>query len=153
MLRTLRLMSGFCAAFVLVSLIPAAEPDLSGYRTVATAVAAKETKGTAPTTRRPAFLGLSLTLDANARLAVADVAAESPAAKAGVLPGDHLLMADGKPVASEDLFHELIRTKAPGKALKLNVSRKDKPMELTATLARLSRRCRRVGCAAASASR
>ncbi len=139
MSRMLRLVSGFFAAFVLVSYIPAAEPDLAEYRTVETAIAAKDAKAPVPTSRRPAFLGMHLAVETTGRVAVADVAADSPAAQGGVQVGDYLLKLDGQPVASEDAFHDLLRNKAPGDNVKLAVARKDKPVELTATLASLSR--------------
>jgi M6 family metalloprotease-like protein len=137
--RTLRLASGFCAALLLASYLPAGEPDLAEYRTVETAVAAKDAKAPAPATRRPVLLGLHLTVESTGRVAVADVATDSPAAQAGVQVGDHILKFDGQLVTSEEAFHDLLRAKAAGDAVKLSLSRKDKPMELTATLAPLSK--------------
>ena len=139
MSQTLRLLSGLVAAFVLVCFLPAAEPDLADYRTVETAVAAKVVKAGPALAPRPAFLGLNVAVDTKGRLAVAEVADDSPAAKAGVQSGDLLLKLDGLAVGSDDTLHELLRGKAPGDAVKLSVTRKDKPMELTAALAALSR--------------
>jgi M6 family metalloprotease-like protein len=80
-----------------------------------------------------------VTADAQGRLTVAEVSAESPAAQAGVQRGDVLNSLNGSPVADEDAFRDLMRTKAVDAAVKLRLTRKDKPVEVTATLAPLSR--------------
>ncbi len=138
MTRTVRILGGLAAAFVLICSLRAAEPDLAEYRTVETAVAAKGVKGGLPAAPRPVFLGLHVA-ENKGKLTVEEVAADSPAAKAGVQRGDLLLKLDGKDTNTEDAFRDLLRGKSPGDAVKLSVSRKDKPLELTATLEALSR--------------
>ena len=117
----------------------AADPDLSEYRTVDKAVAAKITKGAAANiVPRTPFLGLVLTTD-KGKVLVEEVAADSPAAKAGIQRGDQVLKADGKDVKTDDDFEELLKAKGPGDPLRLRLTRKDKPLDVSATLAPLSK--------------
>jgi M6 family metalloprotease-like protein len=117
----------------------AAEPDLSDYRTVETAIAVKGGKTLTTLAPRVGFLGLSLAPDGKGRLSVADVAADSPAAKAGVKSSDVLVKLGAAEVKDEDAFREALRDRGPGDAVKLSLLRDGKPIEVTATLAALSR--------------
>jgi M6 family metalloprotease-like protein len=113
--------------------------DLAEYRTVETALTTKVGGGILKTSGTPAYLGVNLDIDDAKRLVVARVEPDSPAAKAGLQRGDLLLALDGKDVKDDDGQHELLRTKSPGDVVKLRLSRQDKPLDVTATLAPLSR--------------
>ncbi|HSC26885.1 MAG TPA: PDZ domain-containing protein, partial [Vicinamibacterales bacterium] len=65
------------------------------------------------------------------------VDARSPAAAAGLRPGDHLLAIEGEPAASERPFEQSIRFGQPGTAVRLTLRRhdQDEPIEATAVLA------------------
>lgn len=131
----------FCLAVVLVAggLVFAAEPDLAEFRTVEKAIAARISKAGTPVATRPGFLGVLAAVDGQGRLTVADVASDSPAAKAGVQRGDLLLKIDGKEVKDEVAFLDLLRTKESGDAVKLALTRQGKAVDVKATLEPLSR--------------
>ncbi|MBF8188085.1 site-2 protease family protein [Nonomuraea sp. K274] len=57
----------------------------------------------------------------------------TPAAKADVRPGDHIVTFDGRKVATWDDATEMIRSHGPG-PVKLGIVRDDKPMTLDVTL-------------------
>jgi len=125
--------------FGLVAAAAEPGPDLTDYRTVATASAAPATVAATPTVPRAGYLGLHVVAGAQGQLAVAEVSADSPAAQAGVQRGDVLLKLNGSAVKDDDTLRDLLRTKSAGEAVKLSLMRKDKPLEVTATLAPLSR--------------
>jgi M6 family metalloprotease-like protein len=116
---------------------PAKGSALPGdYRTVETAATAKITRAASATaSAQPSYLGISLDADGRGGLAVADLAADSPAARAGVRPGDRLLTLDGKAVKDDAAFSDLIRGKSPGDTVKLGLSRQDKRLDVAVTLA------------------
>jgi M6 family metalloprotease-like protein len=119
---------------------PPAERDLSEYRTVETALTAKINRAAAPKfSVRPAYLGVHLDSDAQKRLVITDVDPSSPAAKAGLQRGDLLRTLDGKTVTEDEAFHDLLRARSPGDVVRLGLSRGDRPRDVTATLAPLSR--------------
>ncbi len=138
MTRSHRPSLGLVVLFVLGGGLPAAEPDLSQYRTVDKAITARPAKGGPAVAARPGFLGVHLAA-AGGRLVVAEVAEDSPAAEAGVRRGDLVLRLDGKEVKDEEVCHDLLRAKSPGEAVALGLSRDGKPLDLTATLVPLSR--------------
>jgi M6 family metalloprotease-like protein len=114
---------------------PKADPLPAEYRTVETALTAKTSRPAASAaSAQPAYLGINLDSDGKPGLVVADVAPESPAAKAGVQSGDRLLALDGKDVKDDDTLHDLMRGRSSGDAVKLGLSRKDKRMDVSATL-------------------
>src|SRR5439155_1414949 len=83
---------------------------------------------------RPGFLGLLVGLNPQGKLAVTEVAAESPAFRAGVRAGDILLGLNGAAVKDEDSFYDLLRARSLGEAIKLALSRQDRALDLQATL-------------------
>jgi M6 family metalloprotease-like protein len=110
-------------------------PDLSEYRTVETAIKAKDIKSKQVVEAQPGYLGLLTEADETGKVVAAEVAADSPAAKAGLKRGDVLTHLDGKPLTESDAFTEALLTKAPGAAIRLAVTRQGKSVQLTATLA------------------
>jgi M6 family metalloprotease-like protein len=134
--RSLHFRLGLCVAAAISSggNLFAAEPDLSEYRTVETAITTRDAKAGTVAAARPGFLGLLVSANAQGRLAIAEVAANSPAAKAGVRAGDLLLGLNGAAVSDADAFYDLLRTKSLGEAVKLALTRQDQQLELRATL-------------------
>jgi M6 family metalloprotease-like protein len=130
---------GLMAILFLGPLLLAAEPDLAGYRTVEKAITTRIAQSGMPVAPRPGFLGIHVAADDNGGLTIAEVAADSPAAKAGVQRGDRLRRLDGKDVKNEDAFLDLLRTKAPGDHIQLGLLREGQPMDLRATLDALTR--------------
>ncbi len=112
-------------------------PDLSEFKTVDTAITTHISRA-APEAAQPAYLGVNLDANKDGRAVVAQVDPDSPAAKAGLRPGDLLRELDGKPVAGPASVHELLATKAPGDEFKIVVVR-DKPVTTEVTLAAVSR--------------
>ncbi len=140
MRRSVRLPLGAVALVVfLCGLSAAQQSDLSEYRTPEKAIAAKieKTAGT-PLAVRP-FLGVQAAPDANGWLVVREVAADSPAAKAGVRPGDQLLLADGFSPRDDADLAEALGRKFPGEAVRLVLSRQGKRLDLSVKLTALSR--------------
>ncbi len=115
-----------------------AMPDLPEYRTAETAEAAKMAPAAPDGTRGAGYLGLNVARD-GAALVVREVAPGSPAASAGVRPGDILRRADGVALDAPEALRERIQSKASGEKLTLSLARDGKPVELSATLAATSR--------------
>ncbi len=131
---------GLGFAFLLTAHLLAAEPttkgpDLSEYRTVETALKAKDIKSKQVSESQPAFLGVLLEADPNGKYVITDVATDSPAAKAGLKQGDILTHFDGKPLSDTDSLAEMLFTKAPGASARIAIVRDGKPLTLSATLA------------------
>lgn len=91
------------------------------------------------------FLGVQLTsltaelrerLDVNADrgAVVLDVRPGSPAAQAGVRPGDVIVRLAGEPIGSPADLLGALRTTRPGQQVPLTVSRNGQPVELTVTI-------------------
>lgn len=108
----------------------AAEPDLTDYRTVDNAITAKSGRANERTSG-PGFLGIHL---GNGKATIAEVAADSPAAKAGIKTGDLVLEFDGAAVKDEFDLRDKLSAKSPGDSVKLRVERDKKPIDLTATI-------------------
>lgn len=64
---------------------------------------------------------------------VEDVAAESPAAKAGIQKGDVVVFFDGEAVRSVQQLTRLVRETPPGRTVKVAVTRDGKRVDLSAT--------------------
>jgi putative serine protease PepD len=101
---------------------------------------------TTPTGDRP-WLGAALeTVDSAAAAAqlgvppdtrgaaVVEVYTGGPAAQAGVNPGDVVVAADGRPVASGDALTELVSGLAPGDAVTLDIVDRSGPRRVTVTI-------------------
>ena len=145
MLRRLAPPAVLLAAVLALRAADPPAPDLSEFRTVETAVTTHISRAS-PQPNQPPYLGVSLDADKNGRAVVAQVDADSPAAKAGLTPGDVIAELDGKPVAGPASVRDLLSAKAPGDAIKVLVGREDKKVEtqvktvgLSVTLAAVSR--------------
>lgn len=114
-------------------------PDLTEFRTVATAVKAAPTKATSAAVSQPGYLGLSVDVGQGGRLTVAAVEPRSPAESAGVKTGDVVRTLDGHPADGLDRFRDLLQAHSPGEKLALGLERAGKPLELTAALTAPSR--------------
>ena len=67
---------------------------------------------------------------------IVDVLPNSPAAKAGVQPGDIVLAFDGKKVTDFDSLAEMVRGSKVGQKVKLSIQRGEEKLELEAELAK-----------------
>lgn len=115
-------------------------PDLSEFKTVDTAIKTTVSRSIAePTSSQPAYLGIHLDRNAAGKLIVSHVAPDSPAAKAGVKVGDQLRDLAGKGIKDTEALRDLLSTMSPEQACKLTVVRENKPMDLSTTLAAVSR--------------
>jgi M6 family metalloprotease-like protein len=122
------------ATCAIQSAMLADSPDLSEYRSVETAAPAKQT--TVAVLAQPGYFGVHLNDDGKT---VDDVAADSPAAKAGLMRGDILTKLNGKPLAGADGLRDLLDSMSSGASLTVAITRGGKPIELKATLAAPSR--------------
>jgi M6 family metalloprotease-like protein len=115
-------------------------PDLSEFRTVDKAITTRISKAS-PTAAvgQAGFLGIHVQPDAGGKLIVAEVAPDSPAARAQLRKGDILLGIEGHRPAGPDAVREWLQARAPGETVKLALLRHDQPLEVTATLAAVSR--------------
>jgi len=102
-----------------------------------------KTPQTAQTTRLPlaghpiarqGFLGIRTTQDAQGRLTVSAIAPNSPAARAGLRPGDVVVSIDGRGVSSPEELRRLIESKSQGKTIAISVQRDGQPFNLPAVL-------------------
>lgn len=116
-----------------------ASPDLSAFRTVETAETTGIAKSASAVGNTAGYLGVSLLPEADGKLVVADVADNSPAAHAGLQPGDVLVQVAGQSVASAEALQDLLQSRAAGEEVTVIVLRDEKPVELTATLGAASR--------------
>jgi M6 family metalloprotease-like protein len=116
----------------------AAEPDLSEFKTVDTAktTAVKREKLTA---HQPGYLGLLVETTPQGNVVAATVVPDSPAEKAGLKKDDLLLKIADKEVPDADAFRELLAAHPAGETVKLAVVRKNRLLEINATLAAASK--------------
>ena len=112
----------------------AAPPPLPEFRTVDQAVKGQIRKGGDSPVAQSGYLGVSVVADSRGRLQIVDVAAESAAAKAGLLAGDVLT-----DFGDEEQLRDRIHAAAPGDDLKLSVERKGSSLDVTAKLGAISR--------------
>jgi M6 family metalloprotease-like protein len=116
-----------------------AESELAGYRTVETAITTKIAKSASPRVGQAGFLGVSVDFDNEGRLVVVSVAGDSPAAQAGIEPGDALVEIDGHEVRQAVELRELLLSKSAGDEIKLAVARGDETREFATKLGATSR--------------
>ena len=140
----MRLRSLLPALFLLpwsVSAAPAPAPpvELPGFRTVNTATTTKAAKTPHVANGQSGYLGLHVTPDPKGRLVIAEVADNSPAAKADLRAGDLLLRLDQQPVTSAEALRDALQRKAPGEFAHLTVRRGTKSLDVLATLGATSR--------------
>lgn len=146
----LRLLAGLCLAAGFVQAAIGTEPaakevkaaaaaTLADYRTVDTAITSLAGKVAATTARQPSYLGIVVAPNGDGKLAIAEVALDSPASRAGLKKGDLIAKVAGRETTSADMFREILVSKAPGEALPLSVVRNSKPLEVAAKLSAVSR--------------
>ena len=121
------------------SALKSGERELAAYRTVETAITTKITKSASPRLGQAGFLGVSVDFDDSGRLVVLSVAGDSPAAQAGIEPGDALVEIDGREVRQADALREMLMSKSAGDEIKLAVARGDETREFSAKLGATSR--------------
>jgi len=131
-------LGGLLAACCLLAAEPKS-PDLSDYRTVDKAIPAVVSAPRPGSTGQSGYLGAAVSRDARSRLVVEEVQPDSPGDKAGVKKGDVVTHVGEHAVKSPESFREWLQTHAPGDAVKLGLLRDEKLVEVTATLAALSR--------------
>ena len=114
-------------------------PDLSGYRTVDTAVATRQSLAGPGRLGLVGYLGVHVEPAPTGGLRVLAVSPQSPAEKAGVQVGDLLLEVAGRSLATPEALRETLLAHAPNEELSLRLRRGEQTLELTARLAALSR--------------
>jgi S1-C subfamily serine protease len=67
---------------------------------------------------------------------IAGVMRGSPADKAGIKPGDVLLMVDGKPVKDAQTMLDVIAALTPGQAAQFRIRRENRELQLSGTIGR-----------------
>lgn len=114
----------------------AEEPDLAEYRTVASAIPAKEVK--LVPVNSPGFLGVAVE-SWEGKVVVSAVASGSPAAQAGLRPGDILQQADDRAVPDVETWRALLNGKSSGAVVKLHWRRGSESMQREVVLVSPSR--------------
>src|SRR5436190_9254845 len=138
----LRSLIGFgLILFFLPAAVAQEADDLPGFRTTATAVTTqvKRQANASGQPAQPGYLGVFVEADKEGRVVVADVAPNSPAAKAGVSAGDVVSRLGEEAVKTADQFRSLLLSHSPGDLVKLAVLRGSESKELEATVAAVSR--------------
>jgi M6 family metalloprotease-like protein len=135
-----------CSAVVLASVLTATgaaaqPPDLTDFKTVQNAATTQFGTGTGATAAvgRSGYLGVSVLTDKRGKLVVAEVAPDSPAARASIAPGDVLDRVDDKRVADAEELRQLLKSRAPGAPLQVRTLRGKKRLDLTIPLDATSR--------------
>lgn len=113
-------------------------PDLTDYKTVATAVQTKP-RALAGPPKQPGHLGVRAESDAARGLHVASVESNSPAEKAGMLTGDRILAIDGKEIRDVAALREVILTFVEGDVVTVRIRRDDISKDVSVTLSAPSR--------------
>jgi M6 family metalloprotease-like protein len=127
------------AAAACSSAPPPLAPALPDFCTVETAKTTKIQRGAGPQAEQPGYLGLHVVPDTRGRLVVADAAVDSPAAKAGIQAGDVVVAVGGEEPGSPDGLRDLIQERTPGEAVAVEIERQGETLEVTATVAGVSR--------------
>jgi M6 family metalloprotease-like protein len=113
-------------------------PDLSEYRTVATAKTATPADLVGGGERRPGYLGVNAEPDADG-IKVAAVEPDSPAAFGGIHPGDRLRTVDGTRVPDLPALRDVLLNRREGDRFIITAVRDNKPIEFVVTLSAPSR--------------
>ena len=142
MTRTVVALGGALVAgstlFAFPGLVRKAPPvDLCGYVTVVGAVTTPVAKGSGQS--GPGYLGITVVADAKGRPVTDDVAASSPAAKAGIKKGDVFIRVGNEAVRTPVAFREWVQAHLPGEPISLHLEREGKSVEVTVTLDAVSR--------------
>ncbi len=114
-------------------------PDLAEFKTVETAVTTRVSKAGPAAAALPGYLGVHVIPQAQGKLRIAHVEAESPAARAGLQAGDVLLKVGDQAVASPEDLRGALQARTPGENVKLAIVRQEKNLEVPAILAATSR--------------
>ncbi|MFN3653097.1 MAG: M6 family metalloprotease domain-containing protein [Armatimonadota bacterium] len=111
------------------------------FRTVATAVTAQiqEPAASTATPGGAGYLGVHAVLNPKGHLVLDEVEADSPAARAGLQPGDHLLKLNGQTVKEPEALRSRLQSQAAGAPVKLQYQRGRKRREVEVSLAATSR--------------
>jgi M6 family metalloprotease-like protein len=112
--------------------------DLSEFKTVEKATPAAVSKTGPATPGQSGYLGVHVAAG-QGKVVVADVAADSPAAKAGLQKDDVLVKLGDQEIRNPDVFREMMLSHRPGDEVKIVIVRRDKQQEITAKLAAVSR--------------
>jgi M6 family metalloprotease-like protein len=118
---------------------PPTPDDLTGYRPVSEATAAKTVAATGTREGHTAFLGITVTRGDGGRPVVEEVQPDSPAAKAGIKKGDVIDRVGDHPVKTPTAFREWLLVRGPGDTVKLGVVRDGERTEVTAKLVAATR--------------
>lgn len=116
-----------------------AELDLTGYTTLDKAVTTTIHGGGAAAEGQTGYLGISVTTDEKNRVAIAEVAPDSPAETADLRKGDILTSLGAAPLKSADDLRSRLQMSAPGDQITLGTLRGGTKKSITATLTATSR--------------
>jgi M6 family metalloprotease-like protein len=114
-------------------------PDLSDFKTVETAATTQIRAPAAGPSGRTGYLGVNAGPDRRGKLSVVEVEPDSPAARAGLQPGDLLLKLGSQAVSSPDELRQLLQSHSPGEEVRIAVRRKEKSLEVPVKLGATSR--------------
>jgi len=117
----------------------AATEDLTGFRTVDTAVKADTSVASAVAPGLTGYLGVHVEPDKRGRLTVTEVAPDSPAMRAGIAADDVLDRVDARPVHTDAELRDILQAHSSGQALPLRIVRGKKRLDVRATLQTTSR--------------
>jgi M6 family metalloprotease-like protein len=113
-------------------------PSLAEFRTVETCQKTEEKTNPAAsapiTPGRTGYLGIAAKKNDHGGLLVTEVATDSPADKAGLIPGDEILAIAGTPVDSPSSLRDALQSQRPGSSVSITVRCGDKERKLSAQL-------------------
>jgi M6 family metalloprotease-like protein len=113
--------------------------DPSQFKTVDKAIPAAVKKTGPVTLGQSGYLGVNVTAAGSGLVVVADVAPDSPAAKAGLQKDDILAKVGELDIRNPDVFRETVLSHRPGDEVKITVVRKGVAHDLTAKFGATSR--------------